>query len=190
MEKESEINNIDAYHHTEKAKKWMSEKEKEIIHQEIDHKMQELEDTGLTRMEILYNEQKGIPLIDDPVFQYLKNNRIAREMIIKPGEAFTADAVIDKALRQTMEHSLTPNKKYNEQNLINKSENKKTIKVLLLIDFQKIYILIFRKKNMFMEYKTKKRFLINLQAKQYIINQKLIGEWKENMMNLYGKQKR
>lgn len=129
VERESEINNIDAYHHTEKSKKWMSEKEKEIIHQEIDMKMQELEDTGLTRMEILYNEQRGIPLVDDPVFQYLKNNRIAREMIIKPGQAFTADAVIDKALRQDMEHSLNPNRKYNEQNQMSKAEKKISIKV-------------------------------------------------------------
>ena len=31
---------------------------------------------------------------------FLKNNRLAREMIIKPGEQFTAQRVIEKALSQ------------------------------------------------------------------------------------------
>jgi hypothetical protein len=30
--------------------------------------MQELEDSGLTREEILYDKQQGIPLADDPFF--------------------------------------------------------------------------------------------------------------------------
>lgn len=97
----------------------MTAEEKDLIHREIDEKMQELEDTGLTRMEILFNEQKGIPLADDPVFQYLKGNRTAREMLIKAGETFTADAVIDKALRQDMEHTLNPMNKYNDYKTMN-----------------------------------------------------------------------
>ena len=44
--------------------------------------------------------QKGLPLEDDPVWIFLKNNRLAREMIIKPGEQFTAQRVIEKALNQ------------------------------------------------------------------------------------------
>ena len=36
----------------------------------------------------------------DPFFQLLKNNRVAREMLFKPGEAFTVEKVIEVALRQ------------------------------------------------------------------------------------------
>jgi hypothetical protein len=61
--------------------------------------MQELEDSGLTREEILYDKQEGIPLSDDPFFQFLKNSRSAREMLIKPGEEFTVERIIEKALR-------------------------------------------------------------------------------------------
>jgi len=36
----------------------------------------------------------------DKYFQYLKNNKLAREMLIKPGEAFNVDTVLEKALKQ------------------------------------------------------------------------------------------
>ena len=63
--------------------------------------MQELEDTGLTRNEILFDEPgSGVNLYDDPFFQLLKENKTAREMLIKPNEEFSADRVIEKALRQ------------------------------------------------------------------------------------------
>ena len=62
--------------------------------------MQELEDTGLTRNEILFNDAlKGIPLRDDPFYQLIKGNRTVREMLIEPNEEFSADRVIEKALR-------------------------------------------------------------------------------------------
>lgn len=80
--------------------KWMSEEDKARIHQEIDLKMDELEDTGLSRQEILNNIPGGIPLSQDPVFQYLRRNHLAREMVLKPGEEFTAYKVVDCALRQ------------------------------------------------------------------------------------------
>ena len=70
------------------------------MHSQIDKRMQELEDSGLTREEILYDKQEGIPLSDDPFFQFLKNSRSAREMLIKPGEEFTVDRILEKALRQ------------------------------------------------------------------------------------------
>ena len=70
------------------------------IHTQIDAKLQELEDSGLTREEILYDKQEGIPLSEDPFFQFVKNSRTAREMLIKPGEEFSAERVIEKALRQ------------------------------------------------------------------------------------------
>lgn len=104
---------VDGNYSSEKLKKLMSQEEKNMVHNEVDLKMQELEDTGLTRMEILYDQDKGIyicfthilgiPLADDPVFQYLKVNRIAREMLIKDNEPFIAETVVDKALRQDLE---------------------------------------------------------------------------------------
>lgn len=62
--------------------------------------MCELEDTGLSREEILLNKAVGVPLKQDKFFQYLKRNRIAREMLIKPTESFNVDTVIEKALKQ------------------------------------------------------------------------------------------
>lgn len=62
-------------------------------------RMKELEETGLTRDEILFEEQKGIKLLDDPFYQFVKNSRTAREMLLKPGEELSADRVIELALR-------------------------------------------------------------------------------------------
>lgn len=39
-------------------------------------------------------------LADDPFFQYVKNSRTVREMLLKPGEEFTADRILELALRQ------------------------------------------------------------------------------------------
>lgn len=62
--------------------------------------MQELEDTGLTRNEILFDDANmGIPLKDDPFFQLIKGNRTAREMLINPNEEFSVERVVEKALR-------------------------------------------------------------------------------------------
>ena len=36
----------------------------------------------------------------DPFFQLIKTNRTAREMLFRPGEAFTVEKVIELALRQ------------------------------------------------------------------------------------------
>lgn len=80
----------------------MSEEEKLIVHQEIDDRMQELEDTGLTRIELLHDNMadKGIRLKDDPFWQLIKNSRVSREMMVPPGGEFSADRVIEMALRQ------------------------------------------------------------------------------------------
>ena len=43
---------------------------------------------------------EGIPLKDDPFFQLIKSNRTAREMLIGPNEEFSADRILEKALRQ------------------------------------------------------------------------------------------
>ena len=56
-----------------------------------------LEETGLSRMELLYDnmEGKGCQLKDDPFFQLVKGSRTVREMIVPPGAEFTADQVIE-----------------------------------------------------------------------------------------------
>jgi len=75
--------------------------------------MQELEDTGLTRNEILFELQKGMSLADDPFFQFIKNSKTAREMLLKPGDEFTCDRVVELALRQDVQPdgSLSMNKR-------------------------------------------------------------------------------
>ena len=42
----------------------------------------------------------GIPLASDPFFQFIKDNRQAREMLLSPNEHFDADKVIELALQQ------------------------------------------------------------------------------------------
>jgi len=78
----------------------MTEEAKDKVHVEIDQRLQELEDTGLTRNEILFEQQEGIKLVDDPFFQFIKNSKTAREMLLKPGDEFTAERVLELALRQ------------------------------------------------------------------------------------------
>lgn len=81
--------------------KYMSKERLDQVHFEIDQRMQELEDTGLTRNEILFNDAgKGIPLRDDPFYQLIKGNKTVREMLIGANEEFSADRVLEKALRQ------------------------------------------------------------------------------------------
>lgn len=48
----------------------MTEQQKLKVHQEIETRMHELEETGLTRMEVLFDnmEGKGCQLKDDPFF--------------------------------------------------------------------------------------------------------------------------
>lgn len=49
--------------------KYMSQEDIDRVHFEIDERMQELEDTGLTRNEILFDEAStGVRLSDDPFF--------------------------------------------------------------------------------------------------------------------------
>jgi ribosomal protein S18 len=97
---ENEANFMEGYQAPKGPLKWLSDKEKQKVHDQIDFKMAQLERTGLSRDEILYNKPGGIPLAEDPVFQFLKNNPRAREMMLGPGEEFTVQKVIDRALRQ------------------------------------------------------------------------------------------
>lgn len=54
MLRENEINYVQAYQGAVGPFKFMTEEAKEKVHLEIDERMQELEDTGLTRNEILF----------------------------------------------------------------------------------------------------------------------------------------
>lgn len=99
-QRENERNFVEGYQSPTGPFKWMDKAQIDLVHAKIDQKMQELEDSGLTREEILYDSQQGIPLADDPFFQFVKNSRSAREMLMKPGEEFSVERVIEKALRQ------------------------------------------------------------------------------------------
>ena len=80
--------------------KHLSQEQIDEVHRQIDFRMEELEVTGLTRNEILYDDpNSGVPLKDDPFFQLIKNSNTVREMLITANEEFTADRVIEKALR-------------------------------------------------------------------------------------------
>lgn len=101
---EIEKNNIylDGLNDPQGPMKYMTRNEKEKIHEEIDIRLQELEDSGLSKEEILFNKPEGVPLKFDKFFQYIKENRLARELLIKPSEKFSADSVIEKALKQNI----------------------------------------------------------------------------------------
>jgi len=111
---------VDAFTTRDGPKKYLSKEDKERIHQEIDVKMQELEDSGLSREEIMFGKPIGVPLVHDKYFQFLKKNKVAREMLIKPYESLSADTVIEKALKQDIgpDNSKAVNKsdlKYKDQ---------------------------------------------------------------------------
>jgi hypothetical protein len=81
--------------------KYMERERIDAIHLEIEQRMTELSESGLSRNEILLEMPNvGVPLKDDAFFQLVRSSRTVREMLIKPNEEFTADRVIEKALRQ------------------------------------------------------------------------------------------
>ena len=41
-------------------------------------------------------------LAEDPFFQYIRDNRMIREIMIKPGEDFSPEKIVFLALRQTI----------------------------------------------------------------------------------------
>jgi hypothetical protein len=97
LQRSNEMQFVDAYRYPKsKAIKLMNQAEKEIVHVAIDRRMKELEETGLSRGEIINSKAKNatLPLKNDPYFQLLKTNRNIREMLIQPDEAFTYEAVI------------------------------------------------------------------------------------------------
>lgn len=64
--------------------------------------MEELEESQLTREEILAPEsgKRGLLLSEDPFFQYIKSNRLAREILVQPNELFSPEKIVSLALRQ------------------------------------------------------------------------------------------
>jgi hypothetical protein len=58
----------------------------------------------LSREEILNprSDVVGLKLAEDPFFQYIKDNRMIREVMLKPGEEFSPDRIVFLALRQTI----------------------------------------------------------------------------------------
>jgi len=41
--------------------------------------------------------KNGLKLKEDPFFQYIKDNRAARELLVSPNEAFTVEKIVDLA---------------------------------------------------------------------------------------------
>lgn len=59
---------IEGYRSPRGPIKWMSVEEKAKIHTQIDLEMRRLEDSGLSREEVLFGAPRGIPLTSDPMF--------------------------------------------------------------------------------------------------------------------------
>ena len=59
----------------------------------ITSKMKQIEETGLSREEILFNQPKGIPLKNDAFFQYIKNNPLVRPLILLPSMTYEVESV-------------------------------------------------------------------------------------------------
>lgn len=60
--------------------------------------------SSLSREKILNpnGDLDGLKLAEDPFFQYIKNNRMIREILIKPGENFSPEKIVLLALRQNI----------------------------------------------------------------------------------------
>ena len=74
MLRENELNYVDGSQGPSGPFKYLTKEQKEKVHMEIDIRMQELEDTGLRRSEILFEKSYGPLLSDDPFFQFVKNS--------------------------------------------------------------------------------------------------------------------
>ena len=47
-----------------------------------------------------FSIKKGLKLADDPFFQFIKTNREARVVYLKPGDEYSVKKIVDLALRQ------------------------------------------------------------------------------------------
>lgn len=92
----------EGFHYPKGPLKALTEEDKEKVHLLAEIKLDELEEANLSKEEILAPEsgKVGLKLSEDPFFQYIKSNRLAREILIKPNELFTPDKIVNLALRQ------------------------------------------------------------------------------------------
>ena len=61
MLRENELNFVQGYQTPQGPLKYMSPEDKEMVHKEIEQRMEEIEATGLSRYEILYEDAgKGV----------------------------------------------------------------------------------------------------------------------------------
>jgi len=78
---------------------------------------------SLSREEIIDPEcdKIGLSLGEDPFFQYIKSNRLAREIVIGPNRHFSPEEIVRLALRQDIQidnaSSTTPKTRYEKENL-------------------------------------------------------------------------
>ena len=70
MIRENEMNFVQGYQSPQGPFKYMSEEAKEKVHVELDRRLQEIEESGLTKEEILHEHLApgGLKLLDDPFF--------------------------------------------------------------------------------------------------------------------------
>lgn len=66
MRRDNELRHVDAYLSPHGPKKYLTQEEKDSVHNEIDIKMEQMERLGMTREEILHDVPKGLKLKDDP----------------------------------------------------------------------------------------------------------------------------
>ena len=64
----AEKNYVEGFRTPRGPLKWMSDEDKAKVHVQIDYEMEKLEETGLSREEVLYNKPTGIALSSDPMF--------------------------------------------------------------------------------------------------------------------------
>lgn len=102
--------------------KYMSEADKQKVHLLADIRLEEIERLNLSREQILdpKSGKVGIKLSEDPFFQYVKSNKLAREILIKPGEEFTPERIVALALRQDV--GIDPSGAVNPKVLRNKED--------------------------------------------------------------------
>jgi hypothetical protein len=158
----------------------MTREEINKVHDSIDLAMRQLEELGISKEELLYDIPKGIPLRQDQFFQFIKNNRKAREMLIQPTEEFSVDNVLEKALKQDLgpDPSIGVGKKEfdNPQNLsdlyFKESDNKQFKRTYhdKMVDDDSYY---YKENNKFknhvyLNYLSKKLSLIKIIKKKYL----------------------
>ncbi len=101
IEAENSRRYVDGYKSPSGPLKYMTAQAIADIDSLVDKRLQELESLHCSREQILFGVEKGgVKLVDDPFFQYVKNNRQARQVVIKAGEEYSVKRIVDIALKQ------------------------------------------------------------------------------------------